>query len=257
MMTIPALLVVGALIAVPVMAQPAVELPPPVSAEADPPLRWSLVADWQRYRESAMRLTGPSVGVRVETTDSTVDWGDAEAELQAGLLSYSSPISGRLSRVPSLYGRVAVWWGGSSEGLLPRPGLLLQSEWTDLRGTTDRGAEGYERLGLSLWLQGEWRLTSEIGGASQAPRLVASALLSARQRSWLSQVSTVYPDITNRQRRGAMLRLEVPWSAEGRQGLLFIGYRYLDDSDRHPLPMGGFVYEPASRTVKLGLSVEL
>ena len=221
------------------------------------PLRWSLVAGWQRYRESDMRLIGPSAGLRVETVEGELDWGDAEAEVQIGLLNYASPISGRLNGIPSLHGRVALWLGSSPSGALPRLGLAAQSEWTDLRGITDRGAEGYERLGVSLWLQAEWRLTSEAEAKARAPRLVASALLIGRQRSWLSQVSALYPDITNRQRRGAMLRLEVPWSAEGWRGLVYVGYRYLDDSDLHPLPLGGFVYEPASRTIKLGASVDL
>jgi hypothetical protein len=224
---------------------------------AQAPLRWSLVAGWQRYREPAMRLIGPSAGLRVETVEGALEWGDAEAEVQMGLVNYASPISGRLNGIPSLHGSVALWWGSKPSGALPRLGLAAQTDWTDLRGTTDRGAEGYERLGVSLWVQGEWRLTSEADAKARAPRLVASALLLGRQRSWLSQVSALYPDITNRQRRGAMLRLEVPWSAEGRHGLVYAGYRYLDDSDRQPLPLGGYVYEPASRTIKLGVSVDL
>jgi hypothetical protein len=224
---------------------------------AQAPLRWSVVAGWQRYREREMRLVGPSAGLRVETVEGALEWGDAEAEVHMGLLNYASPISGRLNGIPSLQGRVALWWGSSPSGALPRLGLAAQSEWTDLRGTTDRGAEGYERLGVSLWVQGEWRLTSEADAKARAPRLVASVLMLGRQQSWLSQVSALYPDITNRQRRGAMLRLEVPWSADGRQGLVYAGYRYLDDSDRQSLPLGGYVYEPASRTIKLGVSVDL
>jgi hypothetical protein len=131
----------------------------------------------------------------------------------------------------------------------------LSTEWTDLRGFTTGGAKGYERFNLSLWLAAQWWI-EPLSLPERPATLRAGVLISGWQASYLSQVSSSYGDVINRQRRGLSLALDAPWQYVGWRGSLGLRVQRYADSGVDYSPGLGPVYEPANRSLDLRLSVQ-
>ncbi len=218
------------------------------------PIRWGMSLGLHTYREPDMRLTGPMLGLRAAAPLQVGDWPVLlEAEVAVGIDRYTSASSGTLDGV----NRVASVWhllvGPARTGLLPRVGLSLTTDWTDLRGQTSKGLTGYERLNQSLWLGAQWLVAREERAAPW--RLRAGVLLTGRQSSYFSQVSASYGDVLNRQNRGALVELEAPWRFAGVDASLRMGFKAYADSNLALAPGYGVVYEPANRALELGITI--
>lgn len=218
------------------------------------PIRWGMSLGLHTYREPDMRLTGPTLGLRAAAPLWVGDWPvSLEAEVAVGIDRYTSASSGSLDGVKRLASAWHLLVGSARTGLVPRAGLSLTTDWTDLRGQTSRGLSGYERLNQSLWLGAQWLVAQE---ESPAPwRLRAGALITGRQSSYFSQVSSSYGDVINRQNRGALVELEAPWRIAGVDASLRMGFKAYADSKLALAPGYGLVYEPANRALELGITI--
>lgn len=210
---------------------------------------------WHGYREPAlsMRLDGPQVGLRVRWAPDALQGGEIDFEAEVGSVDYQSRDSGFMNGSPRFRTSAALLAGPFPASFLPRPGLALTTEWTDLRGLTSTGAPGYERFNRSLWLVGQWRV-EPLSLPGRPAVLQAGALLAGWHDSYLSQAGD-YGDVTNRQRRGLALSLDAPWAFEGWQGSIGLRVQRYADSDLQLSRRLGQVYEPANRSFDVRLSV--
>jgi hypothetical protein len=256
-----------AALSLPAVAQPAAETAPAVAEPAEPqalppqgPLwQWASSAGFNHYREPGldMRLRGPELGLhwRLSDVPGWPRW-QAEADVLASLQRYDSP-SGRLDNAENLETRWRLLyqvWSQDAQKLYIGP--AVHTLYNDLRGRTSRGAGGYQRESAGLWLAVQWRQALPGEGALSSLvgwQLDAGALLHGRHRSYLSQASRLYPDLTNTQKRGlyAQARLEFKAGAL----LLQPFVRYTDLADSEPSTVDRVTgIEPASRRWQMGLS---
>ena len=230
----------------------------PVSALAEGTgLKLSFHAGWYAYREPglSMRLDGPIAGLKAAWAPESLEGGQIDFEADLGSVDYRSAASGQLDGALRIRTSTTLLAGPLTPGWHPRLGLAFTTEWSDLRGLTTGGASGYQRFNRSLWLAAQWRV-SLLSTVDQAATLQAGVLIAGWHDSYLSQVSALYGDVTNRQRRGLSIALDAPWRYEGWRGSLGLRVQRYDDSDLEFSPGLGGVYEPANRSFDIRLSVQ-
>lgn len=232
----------------------------PVSRTGDTPSeapfglsRWGVGASWYGYAESAMQITGPALGLRADRPFQAADrpWM-LEGEVSVGRANYSSPVSGDINGLPRIGSAFFVHPGNRpSAAWIPRPEFGLTTEWTDLRGRSTAGKEGYERFNLSLWLGGSWAIADE--QQANVLQLRAALMVAGWQRSMLAQAGAQYQNVTNTQRRGLMLSLEQPWQWGETRASIRVQLRAVARSN---LVSAGAntVYEPANRSAELSVT---
>ena len=201
---------------------------------------WATSAGLNSYTEPGlMRMLGPELGLHLRLSD--ISWGGhwgLEADVLYGRQDYESLNTGRLTDIPNIetrsrimYAHTAQRTAGPSMGL--SYGLAVHTLWNNLDGTTTTGAGGYVRKAIQLWAPVRWREGLAPGGWATAWTAEGGVLISGQHTSVLSQVSAVYPDVTNRQDKGVYLQ----FSSEHRQGLRagawspFVRFTWLGDSD--------------------------
>jgi hypothetical protein len=228
-----------------------------VASPAGSGLDMSFHLGWHAYREPAlaMRLDGPVVGLRLGARPGLLRGGLIEFAGEVGTVDYRSDSSGTREGARRIRTDGFVFIGPLRPGWQPQPGIGFGTEWTDLRGFTTGGAKGYERFNLSLWFAAQWWL-EPLSLPERPATLRAGVLLSGWQASYLSQVSSSYGDVINRQRRGLSLALDAPWQFEGWRGSLGLRVQRYADSGIDYSPGLGPVYEPANRSFDLRLSVQ-
>lgn len=212
---------------------------------------------WHAYREPtlAMRLDGPVIGLKLAASPGLLRGGLIEFAAEVGTVDYWSESSGARDGARRIRTDGLVFIGPLRPGWQPQPGLGLSTEWTDLRGFTTGEAKGYERFNLSLWLAAQWWI-EPLSLPERPATLRAGVLISGWQASYLSQVSSSYGDVINRQRRGLSLALDAPWQYDGWRGSLGLRVQRYADSGVDYSPGLGPVYEPANRSLDLRLSVQ-
>lgn len=241
------------------------------AAAAGPLFRWSTSAGYNHYREPSidMELQGPELGLhlRVSQLPRLPRW-QAEADVLGSLQRYDSP-SGRLKNVENLETRWRLLyqiWPQNDQGLFVGP--ALHTLHNNLRGITDRGAAGYQRENLGVWLALQWRQTLSADGPLSSLsslsnlQVDAGRLLRARHNSYLSQANRNYPDIGNTQRKGFYVQAKLGFKAENLLLQPFVRYTHLDDSDVTTVALRGSTLtgtltgiEPASQRWQVGLQV--
>ena len=201
---------------------------------------WATSAGLNSYSEPGlMRLQGPEMGLHLRLSDAA--WGGhwgLEADVLYGRQDYESMNTGRLTNIPNIESRSRIMYAhtaqrteGPAMGL--SYGLAVHTLWNNLDGTTTTGAGGYVRKAIQLWAPVRWRTGLAPGSWATAWTAEGGVLISGQHTSVLSQVSAVYPDITNRQDKGVYLQ----FSSEHRQGLRagawspFVRFTWLGDSD--------------------------
>jgi len=204
---------------------------------------WATSAGLNSYTESMMRLQGPELGLHLRLSD--VAWGGhwgLEADVLYGRQDYESLSSGRKSNIPNIetrprimYAHTAQRTAGLALGL--SYGLALHTLWNNLEGPTTTNKGGYLRTAIQLWAPVRWREQLPMGSWATAWTAEGGLLISGQHTSKLSQVSSDYIDVTNRQNKGAYLQ----FSSEHRQGLRagawspFVRFTWLGDSDTVPI----------------------
>jgi hypothetical protein len=252
-------------------SSPESSAPPPAAAPAaaaGPLLQWSTSAGYNHYREPSidMDLQGPELGLhlRVSQLPRMPRW-QAEADVLGSLQRYDSP-SGRLKNVENLETRWRLLyqiWPQGDQGLFVGP--AVHTLHNDLRGITDRGAAGYQRETLGVWLALQWRQPLSADGALSSLtnlQVDAGSLLRARHNSYLSQANRSYPDIGNTQRKGFYVQAKLGFKAENLLLQPYFRYTHLNDSDVTTVALTGSTLtgtltgiEPASQRWQVGLQV--
>jgi hypothetical protein len=216
---------------------------------------WAMTGSAHFYREPQMQIVGPAVGFRGEARVRAAERSFAvEGEIAAGIADYSSPVSGNIDGIGRIGSALFVRAAEVGDALwMPQPGLGLTTEWTDLRGTSSLGKSGYERFNLSLWLSADWALERE--RSEGATRFRAALMLHGWQWSGLAQANANYLNVTNQQRRGAMLSAERFFRIEDSRASLRLSARAVGKSDTVSAGVDVTAYEPTNRTVELTLTV--
>ncbi len=202
-----------------------------------------------------MRIMGPALGLRGELRAHAGELPlRVEGEFAAGPARYSSPVSGDIDGVRRIGSMLHLRAARADPDLwMPQAGIGVTTEWTDLRGTSSLGKRGYERFNLALWLSASWDLERE--NAAGATVVRAAILLQGWQRSMLSQANSDYLNVTNRQRRGALLSVERPFRIESTHASIRLGLREVGRSNLVAAGTDVYAYEPTNRTVDLTVTV--
>ena len=216
-------------------------------------VRWGGTLQAYSYRESQMRLTGPTLGVRAE---GNIGLGGesfrAQAELTLGRFHYTSPLSGELSGTKWLGTQWHVSYKVDGPAWMPRPGIAFSTEWSDLRGRTSTGNPGYERFNASVWLSGAWDIAHD---ETDGPTVLRAALLvRGWQRSLLSQARRDFVDVTNQQSRGIWLAAEKPMRLGDYKTSVRLGWRLVGRSDTRSASNTEFVFEPTNRAIEASVT---
>ena len=205
---------------------------------------WATSAGLNSYTEPGlMRLQGPEMGLHLRLSD--VAWGGhwgLEADVLYGRQDYESENTGRLTNIPNIETRSRIMYAhtaqrteGPAMGL--SYGLAVHTLWNNLEGPTTTNNGGYLRTAIQLWAPVRWREQLGAGRWATAWTAEGGLLISGQHTSKLSQVSSDYYDVTNRQNKGAYLQ----FSSEHRQGLRagawspFVRFTWLGDSDTVPI----------------------
>lgn len=253
----------------PVVQTPELSATPSAAAAAAGPLwQWSTSAGQNHYREPSidMQLRGPEMGLhlRVSEMPNWPRW-HAEGDVMGSLQRYASP-SGRLNNVKNLETRWRLMYQFGPQGEQGFfVGPAVHTLHNDLRGITDRGAAGYQRETLGLWLALQWRQPLSVDGALSSlsnVQLDSGLLLRARHNSYLSQANRNYPDIGNTQRKGFYVQAKLGFKAEDLLLQPYVRYTHLDDSEVTTVALTGKTLtgtltgiEPASQRWQVGLQV--
>jgi hypothetical protein len=205
---------------------------------------WATSAGLNSYSEPGlMRLQGPEMGLHLQLSD--VAWGGhwgLEADVLYGRQDYESTGTGRKTNIPNIETRSRIMYAhtaqrteGPAMGL--SYGLAVHTLWNNLEGPTTTNNGGYLRTAIQLWAPVRWREQLGAGRWATAWTAEGGLLISGQHTSKLSQVSSDYYDVTNRQNKGAYLQ----FSSEHRQGLRagawspFVRFTWLGDSDTVPI----------------------
>ena len=205
---------------------------------------WATSAGLNSYTEPGlMRLQGPEMGLYLRLSD--VAWGGhwgLEADVLYGRQDYESTNTGRKSDIPNIetrsrimYAHTAQSTAGPALGL--SYGLAFHTLWSNSEGATTTNNGGYLRKAYQLWAPLRWRQGLAPGAWATAWTAEGGVLLTGQHISMLSQVSSNFIDVTNRQNKGAYLQ----FSSEHRQGLRagawspYVRFTWLGDSDTVPI----------------------
>jgi hypothetical protein len=133
----------------------------------------------------------------------------------------------------------------------PYAGLGYRHLYNDLRGVSSTGAAGYRRKSRYYYLPVGVTLRIPMGADwVLAPHLEYDAFANGRQRSYLSDVSPLLPDVTNRQVRGRGVRGQLAFEGARWSVSLWSHYWKIKNSD---IQFGGI--EPANSTHETGVEV--
>jgi hypothetical protein len=180
-------------------------------------------------------------------------------DFQIGQQNYSSYYSGRLSAVPNIQSR----WQlsrklslGQPEQFFIQPGITFETTWNDLNGKSTLNQSGYLRTNVALWatlgLEHVNYQESGFSGLWRSMHYEVGILLKGIQTSYLSQVSTLLPDVNNTQKEGYYLEYSVNlrflpgWTLRP-----YIRHTMIEKSD----VVDGVYFEPKNERTQFGLLV--
>lgn len=219
-------------------------------AHAQAVMTWGWSAGMNRYTEAHMKLSGPELGLHVRATDVfPVTRLELEGDVLLGKQNYSSPISGSMKGVGNLETR----WRVLGE-IVPdsgwRSGLAFHTLWNDLRGSTTVSSgqphAGYVRSSEQFWLPLRWNPSSHW-------ELELGRLITGKHSSALSQASTSYNDITNKQKNGSYFQTSVSMGLSNGDRLIpFVRYTHLSTSDIVTMAGDGWI-EPNNHRLQTGV----
>jgi hypothetical protein len=181
-----------------------------------------------------------------------------EARYSYGKLDYTG--SGRLEDVPDhlLELRAVVGQDYRAGRLVwvPYIGVGYRYLYNDLRGVTTTGHIGYRRRSHYYYVPAGVALRVPLGGDwVMVPQLEYDAFANGRQRTYLSDVSSLVPDVTNRQEDGWGARAQLTF--ENRHWSIGVWTHYWDikNSDIQSIGGGLGLLEPANTTRESGVEL--
>ena len=143
-------------------------------------------------------------------------------------------------------------------GLLwvPYVGIGLRYLYSDLRGVSSTGENGYRRRSRYLYAPIGVTLRIPLGLRwTLAPELEYDFFVDGRQRSYLQDADPALPNVTNTQSRGRGARARLGLET-GRWSLsLWTHYWKIKNSDVQPIGPGVGLLEPANSTQETGVEL--
>lgn len=217
-------------------------------------------ASYEYDEPDLARLDGERLGVSAAYT--FVGAGRLHARIEARYsyaeLDYTG--SGTLDGVPDYLVEARLLAGRDYRtGALawsPYLGLGLRHLYNDLRGTTTTGAQGYRRKSRYWYVPLGVTLRVPLGnGWVMAPQLEYDAFVNGKQRSYLSDASTAFDDVTNEQRHGRGARAQLAFEGPRWAVSLWANAWDIEDSDVQPIGSGFVGLEPANTTHEAGVEL--
>lgn len=138
----------------------------------------------------------------------------------------------------------------------PYVGLGLRHLYNDLRGTTSTGAQGYRRKSRYWYVPLGVTLRVALGsGWVMAPQLEYDVFVNGKQRSYLSDASAAFNDVTNEQKNGHGARAQLAFEGPHWAVSLWANAWDIEDSDVQPIGSGFVGLEPANTTREAGVEL--
>lgn len=205
-------------------------------------------------------LEGERLGVSGAYTWLGPDYLHSRVEARYSYAELDYTGSGRLEDVPDhLIELRAIVGHDYRAGRLiwvPYIGLGYRSLYNDLRGVTTTGHIGYRRRSHYYYVPAGVTLRIPLGGEwTLVPQLEYDAFANGRQRTYLSDVSPLLPDITNRQQDGWGARAQLMFESRRWSFGVWTHYWDIKDSDIQPIGFGLGALEPANTTRESGIEV--
>lgn len=139
---------------------------------------------------------------------------------------------------------------------VPYIGVGYRHLYNDLRGVTTTGHIGYRRRSHYYYVPAGVALRVPLGGDwVMVPQLEYDAFANGRQRSYLSDVSPLLLDVTNRQQDGWGARAQLMFESRRWSFSLWTHYWDIKDSDLQPIGLGFVGLEPANTTHETGIEL--
>ena len=225
---------------------------------------------------SSYEYKEPSISMSLKATKVGIDYNAAIAlsndwfvrgdlSFATGKTDYSSPASGTKNGNTDwnyeLRGLVGNDFDNGTYVLSPYLGLGFQHLFNDIRGATSTGAIGYRRESrytyLPLGVTHRLRLES---AARLSTTLEYDHFLDGQQKTFGSDVSALYPDVTNNQRAGYGIRGSIYYEKNSWSFGPWFRYWNINQSDSTPatVTLLGVTYnatiiEPQNTTTEVGL----
>lgn len=222
----------------------------------------------EKSNGSSSTQDGNKLGISAAFTQALQNgwfWG-GDARQSHGNVSYSSASSGSKGSNPDIVTEARLTLGRDfqvgRQVLAPYAGLGYRTLYTDLRGTTTTGDQGYRRSGQYTYLPlGVTHRAHVNPEARFSTSLEYDLLLEGRQLTYLSDANPASNDPVNTQRQGYGLRVTgnyetSAWSFGG-----YLHYWSLADSDAALRTLNGassYLYTvPQNTTREIGLQLKL
>lgn len=225
---------------------------------------------------SSYEYKEPDISMSQKATKVGIDYNGAMAlsndwfvrgdlRYATGKTDYSSPASGTKNGNPDWYYELRGTFGRDfsmgTYSLSPFAGLGYRYLFNDIRGRTSTGAAGYRRESIYYYLPigATHRLKLE-SAARLLTTLEYDYLINGKQKSYFSDVTTLYPDVTNNQHKGYGIRGSMYYEKDNWSFGPWFQYWNIDKSDLAPFTVTvlgvtytGNAWEPKNTTTEYGL----
>lgn len=221
------------------------------------------------YKEPDISMSQKATKVGIDyngTMALSNDWfvrGDLR--YATGKADYSSPASGTKNGNPDWYYELRGTFGRDfsmeTYSLSPYTGLGYRYLFNDIRGATSTGAIGYRRESQYTYLPvGVTHRLKLESTARLSTTLEYDYLINGEQKSHFSDVTILYPDLTNNQHKGYGIRGSMYYEKDNWSFGPWFQYWNIDKSDLAPFTVTvlgvtytGNVWEPKNTTTDVGL----
>jgi hypothetical protein len=217
------------------------------------------------YEEPSLnvKLTGPKFGVNALLTGKFGEaWfvtGDVRGAFGTSDYTGTGTQNGNFEDLWDLRALAGRDFFASTFSLSPYLGIGYRNFYSDDRGTTSVGAQGYRRENelfyIPLGIEPRFRVMED---ARIATDIEYDYVISGTQTSTLSDANVGFPDVTNHQKSGYGVRGSVMWETKRWAAGPFFNYWNIDQSNTTCAtgPTFGLCgYEPTNHTFEAGAQV--
>ena len=199
------------------------------------------------------------IALNQETYDSTGGYFSLQGKLGYGQVDYTSAGTGTMSGIPDYQFETSGAFGLGFEGTSLRTTPYIGAGFRYLLNASglkqsSTGHYGYDRESRYIYIPIGINLETKPSNESYfAFRAEYDYFIYGQQKSYLSDVSPSYPDITNDQEEGSGLKLSAKYYIDKSGGLeAYMDYWDIADSK---IDVTGNFMEPRNTTTELGLKL--
>jgi hypothetical protein len=250
-----------------VLAVPSLASAQQFSLKTQPGKEVGLSASYYKYQEPSLAVTekGAKAGIDFAWTATPHDdWfirGDGRLALGRNDYTGSGTKNGNPDWYAELRGTAGKDFENDGYSLSPYLGVGYRFLANDLRGSTSTGALGYRRTSQYLYVPaGVVHRLALASDARLSSTLEFDYLVQGWQNSYLSNVSTLVPDQTNRQHRGFGVRASMYYEKANWSFGPWFQYWSINQSATTSATVTAlgnsfpvFFFEPQNKTAEIGL----